>query len=103
MTQELPTVTVIVLNWNGREYLSDGFASLMTLEYPKDHLELMRVDNGSSDDSMGFVRQHYPHVTIVETGRNLGFAGGNNAGVRVWSFAALASDRRSSARFFRLS
>ncbi len=82
MTQELPTVTVIVLNWNGREYLSDCFDSLVALDYPTDRLELMMVDNGSTDDSVAFVRQHYPHVTIVETGHNLGFAGGNNLGLR---------------------
>ncbi len=83
MTHELPTVTVIVLNWNGREYLSDCFDSLVALDYPKDRLELMLVDNGSTDESVAFIRQRYPRVTIVETGRNLGFAGGNNAGARV--------------------
>jgi GT2 family glycosyltransferase len=82
MMQELPTVTVVVLNWNGRDYLPDCFDSLVALDYPVDRLELMLVDNGSADDSVAFVRQHYPRVTIVETGSNLGFAGGNNAGAR---------------------
>lgn len=77
-----PTVTVIVLNWNGCDYLSDCFDSLVALDYPQDCLHLMMVDNGSTDESVAFVRQHYPQVTIVETGRNLGFAGGNNAGAR---------------------
>jgi len=82
MMHQLPTVTIIVLNWNGCDYLSDCFASLVALDYPKDRLELMMVDNGSTDDSVAFVRQYYPHVTIVDTGHNLGFAGGNNAGAR---------------------
>jgi GT2 family glycosyltransferase len=82
MRPDLPTVTVVVLNWNGREYLADCFDSLLALDYPKDRLELMMVDNGSTDDSVAFVRRAYPHVSIVETGRNLGFAGGNNAGAR---------------------
>jgi GT2 family glycosyltransferase len=82
MRPDLPTVTVVVLNWNGREYLADCFDSLLALDYPKDRLELMIVDNGSTDDSVAFVRRAYPPVSIVETGRNLGFAGGNNVGAR---------------------
>lgn len=83
MSNELPPVTVIVLNWNGRAYLADCFDSLAALAYPRDRLALMMVDNGSTDESVAFVRAQYPQVTVVETGRNLGFAGGNNAGARV--------------------
>ncbi|HEY4689894.1 MAG TPA: glycosyltransferase family 2 protein [Anaerolineae bacterium] len=80
-----PRVTVVVLNWNGRGYLSDCFDSLHALDYPRDRLELLMVDNGSTDDSVAFVRAQYPQVKIVETGKNLGFAGGNNAGARAAS------------------
>ncbi len=79
---ELPQVSVIVLNWNGREYLSDCFESLLALNYPPERLDLIMVDNGSTDDSAAFMRARYPQVKVVETGRNLGFAGGNNAGAR---------------------
>ncbi len=79
---DLPSVTIIVLNWNGCDYLADCFDSLLALDYPRDRLELMMVDNGSTDNSVAFMREHYPDVTLVETGRNLGFAGGNNAGAR---------------------
>lgn len=82
MTSELPTVAVIVLNWNGRAYLADCFDSLAALEYPRDRLELLMVDNGSTDESVAFIHAQYPQVTVVETGRNLGFAAGNNAGAR---------------------
>ena len=82
---ELPHVSVIVLNWNGRQYLSDCFDSLVALDYPSERLELIMVDNGSTDDSTAFMRERYPQVKIVETGRNLGFAGGNNAGARAAS------------------
>ncbi len=82
MPPELPLVSVIVLNWNGYEYLADCFDSLTALDYPSDRLELIMIDNGSTDDSVAFVRSHYPQVTIAEAGRNLGCAGGRNFGAR---------------------
>ena len=80
---EWPRVSVIVLNWNGQGYLADCFASLLALAYPHDQLELIMVDNGSTDQSVAFMHESYPQVKIIETGHNLGFAGGNNAGARV--------------------
>src|SRR5207244_3650681 len=43
---------------------------------------LMVVDNGSRDGSVANVREHYPHIRLVESPTNLGFAGGNNLGAR---------------------
>ena len=77
---ELPTVTVVVLNYNGLRHLEDCFNSLLALNYPADKLELMFVDNASSDASVPFMREHFTSVTVVETGSNLGFAAGNNVG-----------------------
>ncbi len=82
MSTETPSVTVIVLNYNGLEHLGPCFRSLTDLDYPAEQLELMLVDNGSTDGSVDWMRAHFPTVQVVETGRNLGFAGGNNAGVR---------------------
>ena len=76
----LPTATVIVLNYNGLRHLETCFTSLLALDYPADRLELMLVDNGSSDGSLQYMREHFPTVRLVETGGNLGFAGGNNYG-----------------------
>jgi len=77
-----PQVSVLVLNYNGKEHLEPCFQSLAALNYPADHLELILVDNGSIDGSVNWMQEHFPTVRIVETGRNLGFAGGNNAGAR---------------------
>ncbi len=90
MTTQLPTVTVIVLNWNGRTHLADCFDSLLALDYPHERLTLMLVDNGSTDDSVAFMREHYPQVTLVLNDHNLGFAGGNNAGARAASTDTIA-------------
>jgi GT2 family glycosyltransferase len=79
---EWPTVSVVVLNYNGVRHLPTCFESLLTLDYPSDRLELICVDNGSSDGSVELMQDQFPQVRLVETGANLGFAGGNNAGAR---------------------
>lgn len=70
---------VVVLNWNGwANTLSclDGLDDLAT-----EH-DLVVVDNGSTDRSEERIRQARPGVHVLQTGANLGYAGGNNAGVR---------------------
>ena len=79
---------VIVLNWNGWEDTVECLASCAGLDY--ENRETIVVDNGSTDDSVARIRAAYPDVKLVETGKNLGFAGGNNAGIR----AALANGAR---------
>jgi GT2 family glycosyltransferase/glycosyltransferase involved in cell wall biosynthesis len=76
-----PRVSVIVVNWNGREHLEACFASLRAMEYPRDLLECICVDNGSVDDSVEFLRTRFPEVRIVALPENRGFTGGNKAGV----------------------
>jgi GT2 family glycosyltransferase len=77
---EYPSVSVVVLNYNGLKHLDACFRALSALDYPADRLELMLVDNGSSDGSLSFMRERFPGVRVVETGANLGFAGGNDFG-----------------------
>ncbi len=70
-------VTVVILNWNGK---ADTLACLESLN---SHKEIIVVDNGSTDDSVEAVRKHFPHIQLIETGKNLGYAGGNNVGIEV--------------------
>ncbi len=77
----MSTVSVIIVNWNGRHHLEICLPALYTQARPAD--EIIVVDNGSSDDSVAFVREHYPEAKLVETGENLGFSGGNIAGYAV--------------------
>ncbi|MGH9161880.1 MAG: glycosyltransferase family 2 protein, partial [Vicinamibacteraceae bacterium] len=74
-------VSVIVVNWNGREYLRDCFGSLLRSDYPKDRLEIICVDNGSTDESQALLAQEFPDVRVVQLAENLGFTGANAAGV----------------------
>jgi len=76
----LPQVTIIVLNWNGLDDTLDCLESLGQLDYQG--YEVVVVDNGSVDGSVPVIRERFPGVTIVENGENLGYAGGNNVGLR---------------------
>lgn len=78
----LPSVTVIVLNYNGLHHLQTCFASLAEVDYPAEQLEAMLVDNASTDGSVAFTQSHYPQVKIVQNETNLGFAPANNRGAR---------------------
>ncbi|MBZ0299070.1 MAG: glycosyltransferase family 2 protein [Anaerolineae bacterium] len=78
MTQ--PDVSIIVLNYNSREDTLDCLRSLQHLTYLAAHVIV--VDNGSSDGTPEAVREAYPRVTVLETGQNLGFTGGNNIGIQ---------------------
>jgi GT2 family glycosyltransferase len=75
-----PTLSVIILNWNGRAYLEGCLNALASQEPPPDRVVL--VDNDSTDGSAAYVRERYPWVVVRETGGNLGFAAGNNLALR---------------------
>lgn len=75
----LPKVFVITLNWNGKQWLDDCLASVLAMDYPD--FETVMVDNGSTDGSVEHVQRSFPSVHIVETGSNLGYARGFNAGL----------------------
>ena len=64
-----------MLNWNGGDDTPRALASL-------DGIETICVDNGSTDGSDAAVERDFPEVELIRTGANLGFAGGNNVGIR---------------------
>ena len=78
MVDETPLVSVIVLNWNKKEYLRRCLDSACRQDYS--NLEILFVDNGSEDGSVAFVRMHYPHIRIIALDYNMGFAPANNIG-----------------------
>ena len=75
-----PSVFIVVLNWNGR---ADTLTCLRSLQALADkRTRVLVVDNGSTDGSVAAILAAHPEVPVIETGRNLGYAGGNNVGVR---------------------
>jgi GT2 family glycosyltransferase len=75
-----PNVLILLLNWNGKKDTLECIDSLKKLTYP--HCFILVVDNGSSDGSVPALRHAYPSIHLIETGENLGFAGGNNVGIQ---------------------
>jgi GT2 family glycosyltransferase len=80
MTGPQPEVSVIIVTWNGRQYLDACLRALAAQQGIS--FEIILVDNASTDGTIEFVRESFPSVRIVALDRNHGFAGGNNAGVR---------------------
>jgi GT2 family glycosyltransferase len=75
------TVSVIIVSWNARDHLMKCLASLApaVCRHP---MEIIVVDNASSDGSADAVQERFPHVRLIRNADNLGFAKGNNAGIR---------------------
>jgi GT2 family glycosyltransferase len=78
----LPFASVIIPNFNGRQYLATCLDALLLQSYPTDCYEIILVDNGSSDGSIQFVQDHYPSVRLVVNRVNLGFTGGCNTAIQ---------------------
>jgi GT2 family glycosyltransferase len=77
-------VAVLVLNWRGAADTLCCAAALDYLRYPSH--EVVLIDNGSDDGSEAALRAARPDLRLLQTGGNLGFAGGNNVGIR-WAQA----------------
>jgi GT2 family glycosyltransferase len=75
-----PTVCIIVLNWNNADDTIACLSSLGKLDYQE--ASVLVVDNFSSDDSVARIQTAFPNVGMLVTGRNLGYAEGNNVGIR---------------------
>ncbi|HTR29523.1 MAG TPA: glycosyltransferase family 2 protein [Puia sp.] len=75
-----PTIAIVILNWNGRGFLEKFLPFVVSSLCPG--AELIVADNASDDDSVAFVRAHYPQLRIIEMDRNRGFAGGYNEALR---------------------
>src|SRR5262245_19436984 len=76
-----PSVSVIVLNFNGLKHLDACFRSLVQQDY-SGPVEIIMVDNGSADGSVEFMRQHYPQVRLIANRTNMGFAPAANQAAR---------------------
>ena len=81
--------SVIIVNWNGKQYLEQCLPSVLNQTYP--HFEVILVDNGSTDGSVELVEHRFPNVIVVRNAENKGFAAGNNDGIRTASGKYIAT------------
>ena len=76
----MESISVIVLNYNGKRYLDDCLRSLADQTYSD--FEVIVVDNASTDGSVEHIKANFPWVRLVINKENQGFAGGTNSGIR---------------------
>ncbi len=79
-TNNLPTVAVVILNWNGKNFLEKFLPSVLTSTYR--NIQIIVADNASTDDSIVFLQQHFPTIQIIENDTNEGFAKGYNTALK---------------------
>jgi len=72
-------ISVIIVGFNSRKYMEDCLSSLLASTYKE--FRAIFVDNNSSDDSIEYIKHNFPTVIVINSQRNLGFAGGNNLGI----------------------
>ena len=77
-----PKVLVVILVYNGAQYLRDCLSSLTQINYPRDNFEILVIDNASTDDSAAYLKSDWAEIKLVINEENIGFAAGNNIGLR---------------------
>lgn len=75
-----PSVAIVILNWNGKKFLEQFLPSVIASTY--NNYRIILADNGSDDDSVNFIKQHYPQITILLNHLNEGFAKGYNIALK---------------------
>jgi len=75
-----PLVSIIIVNWNAKKYLKSCIDSLLAQTYQ--NYEIIVVDNASTDDSVKFLEKEFSSVKIIKNKKNVGFAEGNNIGIK---------------------
>ena len=76
----LPIVYIIILNWNGLQDTIECLDTVFKLQYP--NFKVVLVDNGSEEDCSTLVKAKYKDIILIKNSSNLGFAGGNNVGIK---------------------
>lgn len=75
-----PLVSIITVNYDHPEVTLDLLASLRRITYP--NIEVIVVDNASPNDDPSIIKKSFPEILFIRSPKNLGFAGGNNLGIR---------------------
>ena len=76
-------VSIIIVNFNGKDVTKQLLDSLKKLDFPKQKYEIILVDNDSKDGSQELVKKYYSYVKLIENKENSGWAEGVNIGFRI--------------------
>lgn len=74
-----PKVSIILVNWNQKKDIVECISSIKKSSYS--NYDIIVVDNNSTDSSVSLIKKRFPEVKLIETAKNLGFAGANNIGI----------------------
>ncbi|MCL2098581.1 MAG: glycosyltransferase family 2 protein [Bacteroidales bacterium] len=77
----MTTIAIVILNWNGRNFLEKFLAPLVA-RTACEGVSFVLIDNGSTDDSCTFVSENYPKVQVIHLDKNYGYTGGYNIGLQ---------------------
>lgn len=77
---QTPSVAIVILNWNGRNFLENFLPSVLASTYV--NKKIVVADNASTDASIFFLKNHYPQVSIIQNSSNEGFAKGYNTALK---------------------
>lgn len=75
-------VAIIILLYNGRQYLEDLLLSLKEQDYPQESCRIFLVDNASTDNSLEYIKINFPQFIVIKNEKNEGFPKGNNIGIK---------------------
>lgn len=78
----LPRVSVVIVNYNGEEYIKNCIESIGKVNYDSKKLEIVVIDNGSKDNSVNLIRANFPQVKLITNKKNIGFAPAVNMGAK---------------------
>ncbi|MFN0166409.1 MAG: glycosyltransferase family 2 protein [Bryobacteraceae bacterium] len=80
-----PHVSTIIVNWNRRTLLKEALEAVRGQDYPSTLVEIVVVDNGSTDGSAEMVSREFPRARLIRNGQNRGFCAANNQGIQAAS------------------
>jgi GT2 family glycosyltransferase len=80
-SKSISTISIVIVTWNGKKYALECLDSLRALGSAT-NIEVVVVDNASTDGTPQAIREHYPEVRLIQNEANLGFAKANNIGIR---------------------
>jgi GT2 family glycosyltransferase len=78
-----PNVSIIFVNYNSKKYAEESINSILKQNYPKSKMQLIVIDNASTDDSVEFLKKRFGNrIELIKSEKNTGFAGGANLGLK---------------------